>query len=247
MTVRFRAVLAAAALMVTAGAAEAQSRSWTVCGGSAFNTCASVNLSVVGQNVTVQVWNLSGFFGTFANTVFTGVGFEGIGNNVNVLSSPAPTMSGPVRPGDTPSVWALKNDKQIGGGVNLDIVSQGSTNNVNNGIASACANPAGLPNGSNELWMNPCSMPTGAGWVTINFTISGTWDVANTYILVKGQNGPGGQSTQCITGGANQNCFDVPNTPVPEPITMVLMGSGLLGMGGAGFLKRRREQQNESV
>jgi hypothetical protein len=243
MTVRVRAVLAAAALTVAASAAEAQTRTWNVCGGNAFNTCASVELTVTGQNVTVKVWNLSGFNGTYASTVFTGVGFENIGSNVSVLSSPAPTMSGPVRGTDTPATWALKNDKQLGGGVNLDIA--GSSGNVNNGIASACG-VAGLPNGTNEFWMNPCSQPTATGWVTITFSISGTWDVANTYLLVKGQNGPGGASTQCITGGANENCYDIPNTPVPEPITIALMGSGLAGMGGLGWLRRRREQ-NEAA
>lgn len=246
MTVRRRAVLAAAAMLMAAGAAQAQTRSWTVCGGNAFNTCASVQLTVSGQNVTVRVWNMAGYNGTYAGTVFTGVGFEGIGNTVNVLSSPAPTMSGPVRGTNTPAVWALKNDKQIGGGVNLDIV--GTTTGISNGIANACA-PNLLPNGSNQLWQNPCSTPTGGpaytGWVTINFTISGTWDVANTYLLVKGQNGPNGASTECITGGAKQNCYDIPNTPVPEPITIVLLGSGLAGMGGVGFLRRRKGRQQE--
>lgn len=233
-----RSLVAVAALTLGAATAQAQTRTWNVCGGNAFNTCASVVLTVTGQNVQVRIWNLSGFQGTYAGTVFTGVGFENVGNGVDVLSSPAPTMSGPVRPGDTPATWALKNNKQIGGGVNLDIVS--NTNNVNNSIASACATPAQLPNGSNDLWMNACTIPHAnpANWITINFTVSGTWDINNTYLLVKGQNGPNGMSTQCITGGANQNCYE---TVVPEPVTIVLLGSGLAGMGGVGFLRRRKK------
>ena len=217
---------------VLAGVARADARSWMVCGGNAFNTCASVDLTVSGQDVTIRVWNLSGYFGSYASTVFTAVGFENIGSIAVVPGSM--TMNGPVRPGDTPEAWQLRNNTQVGGGVRLDMVAR--SGNADNSIASGCASPGRLPGGSNDLWMNPCSMPTQTGYVTISFRVTGTWDVANTWLLVKGQNGPAGMSTECMTGGANANCSDV----TPEPVTLLLLGSGLAGMGGMGLVRRRR-------
>lgn len=240
--------LALAALSAAAAPAYAQSGLfWTVCGGNTFNTCAAVDLQVSGTYVTVRIWNLSGFMNTntYSGTVFTGVGFEDIGNVEAVAGSL--TMTGPARPGDNPLSWVIKNDRQIGGGVKLDVV--GSTEDgVHNSISSACGNPDLLPGSTVELWQNPCSTWTGPadpGWVTLNFRITGTWNLSSTYLLVKGQNGPGGASTQCITGGSSQNCdwhdFEV----VPEPITIVLLGSGLAGIGGAGFIRRRRREADD--
>jgi len=235
-------------MCAAAATAHAGSRSWVVCGGNAFNTCASVDLTVGGQNVTIRVWNLSGFYGSYANTVFTGVGFENIGNVAVVMpncggspcSYATATMSGPVRGTNTPSAWQLRNNTQIGGGVTLDVVST-TGSGVDNSIASGCANNSKLPGGSNQLWMNPCALPTGTsdpGYIQISFTVTGTWDLASTYLLVKGQNGPAGKSTECITGGANANCG-----VVPEPVTMLLLGSGLAGMGGFGLARRRRRDE----
>jgi len=240
----FVGLMSAAVLAVGAASAEAQTRTWNVCGGNAFNTCASVVLTVSGQNVTVRVWNLSGFNGTYAGTVFTGVGFENIGT-ASVNPSPVPTMTGPVRGSDTPAAWTLSNNTNIGGGIKLDIV--GTSGSVNNGIASGCAAAGQLPGGTNELWMNPCTVPGGSGYVEISFTVSGTWNVASTYLLVKGQNGPPGanDSTQCITGGDKQNCFDT--NVVPEPITIALLGSGLAGIGGVGAFRRRRKKDEVQV
>ncbi len=231
--------LTAAIFAGTASLAHAQ-RSWNVCGGNAFNTCASVQLEVVGQRVTVRVWNLSGFYGTWPNTVFTGVGFENIGN-VGLANPANVSMTGPVRGGDAPGAWGLAESKSIGGGVKLDMtgLSGGANGSVDNSIASGCYSDAlspQLPAGSNDLWMNPCRLPTGAtdpGYVVFSFDITGTWDLASTELLVKGQNGPNGASTQCFTGDGSCNV-------VPEPVTMILLGSGLAGVGGAGYLRRRR-------
>jgi hypothetical protein len=210
-----------------------QFRTWTVCGGNAFATCASVEVTVNAANhVTMRVWNLSGFYGSYANTVFTGIGFENVGSAVGVLNSLS--MTGPKRDASA-QPWALKNNTQIGGGVNLDMVTtvpQGSS--VNNGIASQCA--SSLPGGTNTLWWNPCATPAGAsdpGWIVLEFDITGTWDLANSYLLVKGQSGLG--STECITGGANANC-----SVVPEPLSMTLLATGLAGMSGIAALRRRR-------
>jgi hypothetical protein len=229
------AALGLLATVATPSLARAdQFRTWTVCGGNAFATCASVEISVSSSNhVTMRVWNLSGFYGSYANTVFTGIGFENVGSAKGVLGSLS--MTGPKRDAAAAS-WALKNNKQIGGGINLDMVAtvpQGSS--VDDGIASQCANS--LPGGSNTLWWNPCALPAGSsdpGWIVLDFNITGNWDLSNSYLLVKGQSNIG--STECITGGPHANCG-----VVPEPVTMTLLGTGLAGLGGFAALRRRRK------
>ncbi|MBI1722497.1 MAG: PEP-CTERM sorting domain-containing protein [Gemmatimonadetes bacterium] len=182
--------------------------------------------------MTLRLWNLSGFYSTNPNTVFTAVGFQNVGSAMADVGSL--TMSGPVRPGDSPSSWRIRNDVTAGGGVFLDLLTQTPDGNANDGIASGCA--SNLPPG--QYWQNPCSLPSSIndpGYVQLNFTITGSWDLQNTIVNVHGNNR--GEETDCITGGELANCF---GASVPEPVTMTLMLTGLAGMGGFGLIRRRR-------
>jgi len=83
MVTRGKLFLAAAALlMALPGVAKADGfKSYRVCGGDTFTTCAAVRITVVGNNVTVDVWNISGntaaSYGTQSNagSIFNGIGF----------------------------------------------------------------------------------------------------------------------------------------------------------------------------
>src|SRR3989442_7203086 len=237
--------------IVSTARAQLTERTWlNVCGGGSFTTCASVQLAVSGSQVTIHVWNLSGFSGSSAGAVFTGIGFFNIGTAA-VTSRTMTVISGPARPGGTPTAWVLDNlgpINQIGGGVQLDIVATTGTSDVNNSIANACpiSSPpeSPLPGGGNQLWQNPCAIPASSltsGWVTIQFTLaSGTWYLTTTELLVKAQNGPNGLSTTCVTG-VGGNC-----SVVPEPISMALLGTGLLGLGGVKLVRRRREAEEHA-
>ncbi len=85
-------------------------RSYRVCGGDQFATCAAVNISVVGSNVTVRLWNLSGNAagtwghgaGTYAGTVFNGIGFYNTTGASAVLGSLS--VNGPAMAGLSPIV-----------------------------------------------------------------------------------------------------------------------------------------------
>lgn len=228
------------------GAAQSQQyRDWIVCGGNEFNTCASVQVSVAGdaststqRGVTMRVMNLSGMRDTYDATVFTKIGFDNVGGDVEVVDGTL-TMDGPVRTGDDPDAWS-PGDSNNAGGIELDLAASANdgSSEVDNSIANSC-DPEDLPGGDNDLWQNDCFRSLAdldrTDPIVIEFDVEGTWDLAQSEMLVMGQNGPDGDSTQCITG---ENC-----TVVPEPLTVALLGSGLAGLGGVSLMRRRREEQ----
>jgi hypothetical protein len=60
------------------------------------------------------------------------------------------------------------------------------------------------------------------------------WDLADADITWAFRNPNGGPGSTCVVG---ENCFST----VPEPMTMVLLATGLGGVGGAGIFRRRKK------
>lgn len=245
------AVLSLAAGFALIGATPAMAdgfRSYQVCGGDQFQTCAAIEINVVGSNVTMRVWNLSGNtsvtgVSTPANTVFNSIGFYNVPAGVQAVAG-SMTMTGPARPGDTPGDWDLVNNGHVSFGVDYQVTNG---NNAIDGIASGCAAPGTLP--GTELYQNPCADPatdSGSGWVTFDFQISGgSWDPNSSDIVFRGQDGVTGRRTECWTNTSPDqlpaNCLPTASA-VPEPVTMTLLATGLASMGGAGFIRRRRNK-----
>jgi hypothetical protein len=245
--------LGLAAMLATGLASSAWAdgfKSYLMCGGSTFATCAAVQINVIGQNVTVRVWNLSGnsaaTYGTttYAGSIFRGIGFYNV-SGVGVVSNSL-SVSGPAYGSTTPGQWSLSN-----GGTNVfAVVFKTNTSpapGFTNGIASGCATAGQLPSSTN-LYANPCTADLGntSNYVTFSFQITGTWDPNTSDLSIRYGNGPGRLNGECwtgpTTGVAAANC----TTVTPEPVTMSLLATGLAGMGGAGFIRRRKQKQQSA-
>lgn len=247
-TARFLALAGILAVGLPAAAAADGFRSYKVCGGLNFSTCAAVTINVVGSDVTVRVWNLSGngaaTYGVGStvpsNTVFNGIAFYNTGGVSAVTGTLGTT--GPARAGDTPKDWGLQNNATLGFSVDWRATSPGTAGN--NGIASGCAASGSIP-GAIDVYENPCSgdLSNSNDWVTFSFKISGSWDPNTSDVVIRGINPITRASTECWTGNTPTGGPATCTTVTPEPVTMSLLATGLAGMGGVGFLRRRKQKQ----
>ena len=250
--IRFAPLALALTLAATSNAWADAGFSWngsTVCGGNTFNTCAAVTVNVVdGANgaatVTMTVTNLSGTNGTYAGTVFTQLGLDNLpmtatnpsvsvvqyGSLTSVTNCGADGICGGTHAADdvnVTSAWQLGTNGLSGAGIDPAIIGTDTKNGINGGLSAPST-------------------------FTFVFTVTG-W--SDSYLTTAGFGIHGQGAGSCSTklsitsAGTAENtgttspdasCFST----VPEPISMALVGTGLASMGGMGFLRRRKKNND---
>ena len=240
-----RAAIASIGIGVYAQPATAQTETFNFdnyCVMGSWQVCASVRLTSVGNTLTMQVWNLEGMMGQ-AHTM-TSIGLYHSGSyfdwqrevsSWNVRHYLTNTTYNTIT-----NSWSEQraSDIETLAGINLEL-SEGTQGN--RGIAGCTELPGGTK------WRT-CNSFDNAPFVQFSFTFRNNqhFGLDNVELRWHSQQTGADQegSVKCDTGGAGDYPDCIPPTVVPEPATMVLLGTGMAGL--AGVARRRRRKQDAS-
>jgi hypothetical protein len=230
-------VLSAILSLAAVQTANASGFGWngaTKCGGNLFATCASISVttaysSITGRTtVTMTVTNLSGTNGTYNGTVFTQLGIWNLpkgGNSPSYVNGSLTVLD--QNNVNVSSAWQLGTNGLSGVGIQPAVFGTDTQNGINGGLAAGDT-------------------------YTFTFELTGlssTFDLNTAGFALHGQGGYNGCSTKMVVDGGgtvNAGPYSEECTPIthaPEPVTMTLLATGLAGMGGANFMRRRTKQQ----
>ena len=248
---RLGTVLAGVALMM-AGSATALRADFkdfsNRCSPGAVRTCASIQIYTTldgngGTFVRILVRNLQGWYGNDNTTgsVLTRLGIvtpqiSGVSGGLTATAiSPAGST------GNTAGIWELRTPGALGGPIEL---TAGGPAGTKAGVVG-CNMPVG---GYPDNYIQTC----GGGWAEFTFSTTNEWSANDAEIAwLMTRIGPGNNTVECGTDQGSLNSTrefcDVTTMVTPEPVTMLLLGSGLAGMGGFGLVRRRKKDSDVTI
>jgi hypothetical protein len=212
-------------------------KTYRICGGDTFTSCAAVEVSVVGRNVTLRVWNLAGNAGATYNQANGSLGIIGAIGFYNLPAGVQLDPSSLSVNGGGQGGWQLRN---MSGGFALD--GRSGPGQMGTGIGSGCS-----ANTTATQYTSPCTgLGNSANWVTFNFQVNRTFDPRTSDISVLSFDPSTGRTSENWTGTLPNGSPGIATTVTPEPVTMTMLATGLAGLSGAGFLRRRKRKSVEA-